>query len=320
MNIYPWQKSLMEKLLERKNALPHALLLKGRSGMGKLDFAMHFARSLLCESPLESGQACGTCASCIWFSNSLHPDFRIIEPEGEGGSANRITIDQIRAFSDFMGKTTHRNGYKIVLIHPAEAMNQNAGNALLKTLEEPQGKSIFILVTSKPSRLLPTILSRCQSIAMPIPSPVEAEAWLEAEGIHDPGKFLAESGNAPLVARDIANGDPMLRDRFLSDIGSNEPDALSIAEFFQKSDLSMLVSWMQKWCHDLASFAFCGKIRYFPGMLDSIRHQSASVNKVELARFQRKLCEAQKASTHPVNQRLFIEELILAYRGAKAHR
>jgi DNA polymerase-3 subunit delta' len=310
----------MEKLLERKDALPHALLLKGRSGTGKLDFAMHFSRSLLCESPLESGQACGTCPACTWFSNSLHPDFRMIEPEGEGSSAHRIAIDQIRAFSDFIGKTTHRNGYKIVLIHPAEAMNQNAGNALLKTLEEPQGKSIFILVTSKPSRLLPTILSRCQSIAMPSPSLLESEAWLEAEGIHESEKFLAESGNAPLVALDIAHGDPAMKDRFLSDISSNEPDALSIAEFFQKSDLSMLVSWMQKWCHDLASFAFCGKIRYFPGMLDTIRNQSARMNRVELARFQRKLCEAQKASTHPVNQRLFIEELILSYRGTAANR
>lgn len=319
MNIYPWHKSLMEKLLERKNALPHALLLKGRSGTGKLDFAMHFSRSLLCESPLESGQACGACAACVWFSNALHPDFRKIEPEGESGSANRITIDQIRALSDFMGKTTHRNGYKIVLIHPAEAMNQNAANALLKTLEEPQGKSIFILVTSKPSRLLPTILSRCQSVAMPIPSLPEAESWLEAEGILEPGKFLAESGNAPLVALEIANGDPVLRDRFLSDISSSEPDALSIAEFFQKSDLSMLVSWMQKWCHDLSSFAFCGKIRYFPDMSERIRNQSARANKTELARFQRKLCEAQKASTHPVNPRLFIEELILSYRGIAAH-
>lgn len=308
----------MGRLLERKGGLPHALLLKGRSGTGKLDFAMHLSRSLLCESPLESGMACGSCAACSWFSNSLHPDFRMIEPEGEtesGKLTNRITIDQIRALSGFMGTTAHRNGYKVVLIHPAEAMNPNAANALLKTLEEPQGKSIFILVTSKPHRLLQTILSRCQKIQMPFPKPDEAAAWLKDQGILEPAKFLAEAGNAPLLARDLAKGDPALLERFLSEISLGDPDALSIAETFQKTDLPLLVLWMQKWCHDLSSFAFCGKIRYFPGMSEKIRNRSTRTNQVELARFQRKLCEAQKMASHPVNPRLFIEELILSYRA-----
>ena len=319
MKTYPWQNELMEKLLRSRETLPHALILKGRSGTGKLDFANRLAQSLLCESPHENGEACDACQACSWFANGLHPDFRKIEPEVEtsesGKKSNRITIDPIRSLSAFTNVTTHRNGYRIILIHPADAMNLPAANALLKTLEEPPGKTLFILVTSRPNQLLPTVVSRCHALAMPFPKPIEGEAWLREKGITNPAPFLAEAGHAPLAALELASEDSSLKNRFLNEIASSSLDPIAVAEAFQKTELSLVLRWLQKWCHDLASFAFSGKIRYFPDFSDRIRAVSAKTDKIGLARFQRKLCDAQRISNHPVNARLFIEETILTYRA-----
>lgn len=319
MKVYPWHKELMEKLLRNREILPHALILKGRDGTGKLDFANRLAQSLLCESPHENGEACDACQACSWFANGLHPDFRKIEPEIEasesGKKSSRITIDPIRSLSAFTSVTTHRNGYRIILIHPADAMNLPAANALLKTLEEPPGKTLFILVTSRPNQLLPTVVSRCHALAMPFPKPAEGEAWLRENGITNPASFLAEAGHAPLAAFQLASEDSSLKNRFLDEIGSSSLDPIAVAEAFHKIELSLILRWLQKWCHDLSSFAFSGKIRYFPNFSDTIRAVSARMDKIGLARFQRKLCEAQRMSTHPVNARLFIEEMMLTYRA-----
>ena len=314
MNVYPWQKEVFERLLASR--LPHALILKGRRGTGKLDFAHRLAQALLCESPLEDGSACFSCTACSWFDHGIHPDFRKIEPEtnDEGKKAAQIAVDQIRALSAFMGMTTHRNGYRIVLIHPADAMNAHSANALLKTLEEPQGKTLFILVTHKPQQLLPTILSRCRVIAMPFPNPRAAQGWLDEKGIGDSISLLAESGHAPLSALELVSIDRA--GPFLKEVDSSS-DPVSIAEAFQKADLPMVVSWLQKWCHDLASQAFSGKIRYFPDFSDRIVEISGRMDRIELMRFHRKLCHAQRISAHPVNARLFLEELILTYRSMR---
>src|SRR6185436_1294400 len=98
----------------------------------------------LCEAPAADGSACGRCAACAWFEGGNHPDFRVIEQlnkkDEEGESAEKkpqIEVDQIRALADFVGMSSHRGGRKVVLVHPAEALNPNAANALLKSLEEP---------------------------------------------------------------------------------------------------------------------------------------------------------------------------------------
>lgn len=323
LNIYPWQDALFQRLLESRERLPHALLLKGRSGTGKRDFADQLARAMLCESPLEDGSACSACTACTWFDHAIHPDFRRIEPESEEGGkkATQITIDQVRSLSAFMNVTTHRNGYRIVLIHPADAMNTHSANALLKTLEEPQGKTLFILVTHKPQQILPTILSRCRILSMPFPKAFEAEVWLREKGMADPLPLLAESGNAPLAALALASEDHAPQDKFLEAMAFPESlDPVAIAEAYQKTALPDLISWLQKWCHDLATHAYSGKIRYFPRLSDRINAVSGRANKIALMRFQRKLGHAQRISSHPVNARLFIEELILTYRAMVSGR
>ncbi|MDD5180759.1 MAG: DNA polymerase III subunit delta', partial [Gallionellaceae bacterium] len=208
--LYPWQDELWQRWVGLRTRLPHAILLKGAQGIGKFDFAMNIAQSLLCEMPLADGLACKDCSSCHWFSQDTHPDFRLIQPdalsaqeeENEGGKkpAKQISVDQIRALANFSNLSAHQGGFRVVLIHPAETMNANAANALLKTLEEPSGRMLFVLVTHKPQQLPPTILSRCITLAAPMPSPEASAAWLKQQGIADPAALLAQAGFAPLQA------------------------------------------------------------------------------------------------------------------------
>ncbi|MDE2117918.1 MAG: DNA polymerase III subunit delta', partial [Betaproteobacteria bacterium] len=177
--IYPWQKNDWVRLQELRKRPPHALLFKGSRGIGKLDLTMNFAQLLLCQKPGESGFACGKCPSCHWLEQDSHPDFRLLQPEAlslggeesESGKkpSKQISVDQIRGLADFIGMSAHQGGRRVVIIHPAEAMNINAANALLKNLEEPPPGLLFILVSHKPQQLLPTILSRCLSFNLPAP-------------------------------------------------------------------------------------------------------------------------------------------------------
>ena len=158
MNILPWHTVEFERILAETTSLPHAILIQGRHGIGKAAFAHTLAQALLCESPEPSGAACGRCAACHWLDAGTHPDYRQIEPESfaeadaeeQGGDKKKaslqIVIDQIRVLPEFIGISSHRGGPKVVLIHPAEALNINAANALLKSLEEPPARTYFCLL------------------------------------------------------------------------------------------------------------------------------------------------------------------------------
>src|SRR5450759_1208875 len=213
--IYPWQKNDWAHLQELRKRSAHGLLFKGTKGIGKLDLAMNFAQSLLCQHPDESAFACGKCPSCHWFEQGSHPDFRLLQPEtlsqesedsedvkpASGKKPSKqISVDQIRGLADFFGMSAHQGGRRVVVIHPAEAMNTNAANALLKNLEEPSQGLLFILVSHKPQQLLPTILSRCLSFALPAPDTASAMRWLTEQGVKYPAEALATSGFSPLQA------------------------------------------------------------------------------------------------------------------------
>ena len=179
--IYPWQQKAWQQLQHLRTRLPHAILFHGAEGTGKLAFVEKFAQSLLCESPLHNGHACGTCAACGWFLQYGHPDYRRVRPEvlDEGDAdentasdeepiakksatstrnpSKDIRIEQVRSLATFMNVSTHRSGLRVVLLYPAEALNSASANALLKTLEEPPSDTIFLLISHRPERLRPTI-------------------------------------------------------------------------------------------------------------------------------------------------------------------
>ncbi|POA21401.1 DNA polymerase III subunit delta' [Pseudomonas sp. FW300-N1A1] len=170
---YPWQDSLWQQLAGRAQHA-HAYLLHGPAGIGKRALAERLMARLLCQRP-EGLDACGQCKSCLLLKAGSHPDNYILEPE-EADKA--IKVDQVRELVGFVVQTAQLGGRKVVLIEPAESMNINAANALLKSLEEPSGDTVLLLVSHQTSRLLPTIKSRCVQQACPLPSEAMSLAWL----------------------------------------------------------------------------------------------------------------------------------------------
>ena len=164
-SIYPWLKNAW-MAIHQNNKLPHALIFKGKEGIGKHDFAITFAKSYLCQTLLPNYLPCEACPSCHWFPDS-HPDFKHIAPiESEDDESSKrktvrkknIAIHQIRELSEYLELSAHQEkGKRIVLIEPADSLNQSASNALLKILEEPPENTLFILVTSQAQRLIATL-------------------------------------------------------------------------------------------------------------------------------------------------------------------
>ncbi|MBX9810017.1 MAG: DNA polymerase III subunit delta' [Burkholderiales bacterium] len=327
MNILPWHQAEFERLLADKARLPHANLLHGRQGIGKAAFARTFAQTLLCESPVPSGAACGQCAACHWFEAGTHPDFRQIEPESlaetpteEQGSdkkaSQQITIEQIRVLPDFIGISSHRGGPKVILIHPAEALNISAANALLKSLEEPPAHTYFLLVSHRPHSLLPTIKSRCQQLVLQGPAPAAAAAWLKSQGMANPELALAQTGNSPLIALQLDNEEYWRqRNTLLKGIASADFDALALAEQVRDYPIPQVVSWLQKWSYDLISQKFLGTIRYNPDHNAALAAAAAQVDALPALRFHRELVQLQRIVNHPLNPRLFIEQMLISYAG-----
>ncbi len=325
-NIYPWQKGDWLRLQELRRRPPHGLLFKGGKGIGKFDLAMSFARSLLCRQPDGAGFACGQCPSCHWFSQGSHPDFCLLQPEvlsldgeeSESGKkpSRQISVDQVRGLADFSGMSAHQGGGRVVVIHPAEAMNTNAANALLKNLEEPPPGMLFILVSHKPQQLLPTILSRCLPFALQAPDAAEAERWLAQQGVKDPAEALAASGFAPLQAA-LTEGQMggEERDKLLRAV--RQPammDVFALADALQKTEQVAVVQWLQQWGYDLNAMKQAGRLRYHTGEEAAIRKLVEPVAALDLARLQSYLQGAKREAQHTLNPKLFLESLLFSYR------
>ncbi len=209
--ILPWHQQDFAYLVDRKNLnkFPHAILLNGASGIGKLLLAKNIAALLFCEQTEQAAVPCGTCDACMLLRANNHPDLLVVQPE-EPGKA--IKIDQVREVIADLSNTSHRGGYKILIIEPAELLNVAAANALLKTLEEPAPYTVIILVAAHPRMLPATIRSRCQMLSIDTPKYLDAEAWLRKQMPEaDATLLLALAENAPLKALSLAQGDFLRR-------------------------------------------------------------------------------------------------------------
>lgn len=322
--IFPWHQVEFGRLLARKTRLPHTLLLRGPEGIGKLAFAEALAHALLCESPEASGAACGRCAACGWLEQGSHPDFRRLAPEalaepgevgekGEKKAGQQIPVEQVREIAGFIVMSSHRGGNKVVLIHPAEALNASAANALLKNLEEPPPRTYFILVAHRWHQLLPTIKSRCQHIALPTPETTAALAWLEGQGLASPELALAQAGGAPLLALRFDDEYWRLRESFIGAIADLGFDALGVAERLRDCPPALVAGWLQKWSFDLANHKVAGRVRYNPDRAEAVAATATQLDTLEALRFHRQMVRLQRVVAHPLNSRLFLEQMLLSY-------
>ena len=211
--LFPWLRKDLARLwqLDKAGKLAHAYLFSGEKGLGKTQMAKYLAQVLLCENSVQTADKelkfaapCHQCQECLLYQAGSHPDITMLVPEG----VRDIKIDQVRQAIAMLNQTSQRTGRKIVIINPAEALNLNAANALLKVLEEPSGNSLLILISDQPTLLLPTIKSRCHEISLHGPGKEALSSWLEEKGLVAPSENLLSLANySPLKALRLSDED-----------------------------------------------------------------------------------------------------------------
>jgi DNA polymerase III subunit delta' len=344
-----WHEPSVESAQRLLDRGVHAMLLHGRSGIGKLDFALDLAESLLCERPGAGRMPCGHCAGCALVAARSHPDLQIVRPEAlveldpdralvpaaesedevpaavpgtepkskDAKASREIRIEQVRDLSEWATLTTHRGGSRVIVLEPAEAMNQHAANALLKLLEEPPERTVFLLVSHRVSETLPTIRSRCVLLPLAAPSPEVAAAWLGQQGVAEPGRRLVEAGGAPLTALEPERAalPPELMERLLALLrkGAQLEAAEIVATVPKDVPVPGAVVLFQRWGWDFLAFKLAGSLRYHPED-DNVFRRLAERWRVEGAcEWIGELRSARASAEHPLNAKLAIEALLISY-------
>ncbi|HSN22191.1 MAG TPA: DNA polymerase III subunit delta' [Usitatibacter sp.] len=332
MRPFPWHEASLARLVADRERLPHAILVHGAAGIGKTRFIRALAAAVLCERP-RSGLACGECESCHWLEQGNHPDLREIVPEaadeedegaeGEGGKAEKakslvIKVDQVRAVAGFISLSTHRAGFRVLLLHPAESLHPAAANALLKTLEEPPPATLIALASDRPARLLATIRSRCRMLALPMPDRAAALAWLRANGVAEAEAALGTAGGAPLLAQELsAPEEAQFRRKLLAELAKpGGADVLAFAASVDRGAVERLIFWMQTWVQDLVRVRLAGKARHHAELAAALEARQRSADLDALFALDRELAAARRLASHPLNPRLLAEHLLMAYNRA----
>ncbi len=326
--LLPWQHAAATSALAARATWPHALLMVGPRGIGKRTLALNFAKALLCETPRANGLACDACASCGYVNAGQHPDLRLVEPierdeEGEEKRLDQIKTEPVRDLIEWTQVTAHRGRAKVAVIYPAELMNPNAANALLKTLEEPPADTYLNLVAHQPGRVPATLRSRCRRFVAPLPDADLARRWLAAQGVRDPDALLAQAGGAPLAALGLAEPDRQA-ERALWLNALAKPRALSplllaarleaAPKDERKARLELAIDWLASWTADLARVAAGVSPARNPDFAAALAPLAAAVAPVALFRYHRSLLRQRLLVAHPLQPRLVAEALLLRYR------
>lgn len=281
--MHPWNHDKARRLARDRTRLPHALLLAGEQGLGKNAFAEWLARLLLCARP-QDDQPCGQCQSCTLFDAGSHPDLHVVQPEAvyktsaarlaqyalryppedkskESKDSTVIRIDQIRALIEASQTRPQIAAHKVLILSPADTLNMNAANSLLKLLEEPPPDSYLLLIADRPALLPATIRSRCARVDFHVPETELARTWLVSQGVAagDAGLALVLAGGAPLAAQLLAeSGFPGERATLHADLealATGRGDPLACATRWKALGTERCLRWLQGWLADLAALA-----------------------------------------------------------------
>jgi DNA polymerase III subunit delta' len=245
-----------------------------------------------------------------------------VDDDGDYVPVNEIAIKRVRQVTSMLEVSAHRAGRRVVVIAPAERLNVEASNALLKTLEEPPPGAMLILVAHQSGRLMPTVTSRCLRVDAPRPSADEATEWLRAQGVADPAEALAESGGAPLAA--LALAEPAGRaERGAWFDALSRPDRLvpmamgarieAGGKDERKPRLAAALDALVAWTADLARVSAGGRPLRLPGRADAMASLAPRVARIGLCRYHRSVMLQRAYVSHPLQPRLVVEGLLAGY-------
>ena len=317
----PWQERQWQHLLQARaqGRLPHALLFSGPKGVGKEAFALAFSQSSLCPDRDDQGRPCGVCRHCHLLQSGTHPDFQWVRPEEESKSGE-IKIEAIRELTGNAGLTAQSGGHKVIMVQPAHRMNTAAANSLLKTLEEPSRDTLIILLTDQPSRLLPTIRSRCQQLSFQIPDRQTALGWLADKIRHGkPETLLDLASGAPLLALTLDNEELLAgRQRMLGQflgLAQKREDPVSLAQSWSGFDHYLLWEWLTGWVIDLI------RIKAVPNppqlfnrdQAQALHNLADKLNSEILQGYLEQVYEARSRMDGNLNPQLVLEKLLIEW-------
>lgn len=323
--LFPWQTQQWQRLshLRLQDRLPHALLLTGPAGLGKVTFAKVLAQRLLCRADVTTNDfACGQCRECQLFLAGSHPDyFEMTLAE----KSKAIKVDQIRELINVLTQKPHHALRQVVVLHPAEVLNTAAANAVLKTLEEPPGDVVFILVANRSDRLPATIRSRCQSIPFVACIDGETIAWLQAQlptGL-SAELLLKIAAGAPLKALQLhdmeylACRDDLLK--YLCSFQQHKMTTVAIASELLKYDLFEVVTILLTLVMDMLRLQLKVSNQYIVNSdsIDTINKLAGVANKVHVQKFIEKVLQMLQLLSNAsinINPQLLLEDLLLNWK------
>lgn len=344
----PWHAQAWPGLQALRAREQQAILLHGQAGIGKKGLALDFVASLLCEAPAADSRPCGRCQGCALFHSRNHPDLRIVVPdtlawlrplavEEEGSEAEEsgederrstrvsreIKIEAVRAIGALVEVTSHRAGMRVVFLAPAEALNPPAANALLKMLEEPPPRTLFVLTSDRIDEVLPTIRSRCVLVRVAPPSPEIAVTWLEEQGVRAAEDQLAAAGGAPLPVLDQLDEDAaggLSADAVETLVAAlSQGPALDAVELGGKLPrtpaVAQTIDLFHRWGWDLLALRLAGRVRYHRKQREILVRLAGSASETRLLAWVDSLKQARATADHPLNARLVIEALLVDYVG-----
>ncbi len=340
--IFLWQQSDWQQLTRDRNKQHHGLLISGQCGIGKREFALALCQYFLCaEVSKTDHSACGECQNCRLFNAATHPDFHLLTSELESiegrlplladyssryldrqavekktKRSRVIAIDQVRKLIAQFETYAHISATKVALILPADGMNINAANALLKLLEEPPPDSIFILVSANPSHLPATIRSRCMAHTLATPDKESALALLAQ---HLPAQqaelALTLANGAPLEARQLADSGFLQHHqdclKGFSKIMARQGGAVELAAQLNKLDFEPLLVWFHRFVAELIKLCVIGVKPYWQ---ENITIDPKQVGVERLYSLYDRISHYRRIARQPLNEQLALEDLMFVFQ------
>lgn len=341
---HPWNQEKADIFVRDRRRLPHAMLFAGPRGMGKNALAFWLAKLMLCTDPSDKGATCGLCQGCRLFAAGSHPDLHVVQPEAiyktsdslmaqyamryppadkskDSKDSSVIRIDQIRSLIGAAQTRPQIGPCTIMLLSPADSMNVNSANSLLKLLEEPPADSYLILVADRPARLPATIRSRCSYVEFRVPPEKSALAWLQAQGLSSTNAelLLNLSAGAPLAALSLSESGYLDQRRVLLDdlekLANGQSDPLVCATRWKPIGTDRCLLWLQGWLTDLVvTFMQTGTTRLRNPDFDSqLQAFKKRLDLKQLFRFSDGVARDRSLLGGPLDEQLLLEDILIRW-------